>query len=384
MFYSLVFSISKVALAALLDARHHSPSLNHLGDSMASKKKQQDTAGMTQEGRFYSAERLHAMHDMMLYIRRFEEKAGQMYGLKKIGGFCHLCNGQEAVCVGMDEAAEPTDYMLTSYRDHGHILARGTDGVAVMAELLGREGGVVGGKGGSMHMFDKSKNFAGGNGIVGEQVPIGTGFAFASKYRDDKRVSITIMGDGGVNQGAVYESFNMAALWKLPVVFVIENNQYAMGTSLSRASAETHLYKRGISFKVPGIQVDGMDVLEVERKMTEALEHARSGQGPIIVEMMTYRYRGHSMSDPATYRTRDEVDEWRSGRDPIVRLQKQMVEAGLATEAEFKQKDKDIKKEVVAVAKAAEAQSEPELSKLWDDILTDEVPNAYPYPRQVG
>jgi len=363
---------------------HSSHSSETIGDVMTTKNQEENQAGITQEGRFYSAERLHAMHDMMLFIRRFEEKAGQMYGLKKIGGFCHLCNGQEAVCVGMEEASEPTDYMMTSYRDHGHILARGSDPTAIMAELLGRAGGIVGGKGGSMHMFDKEKNFAGGNGIVGEQVPIGTGFAFASKYNDDKRVSITIMGDGGVNQGAVYESFNMAALWKLPVVFVIENNQYAMGTSLSRASAETHLYKRGISFKVPGIQVDGMDVLEVERKMSEAIEHARSGKGPMIVEMMTYRYRGHSMSDPATYRTRDEVDEWRSGRDPIVRLQKQMVEAGLATETDFKEKDKAIKKEVVAVAKAAEAQPEPDLSVLWDDIINDEIPNAYPYPRQVG
>ncbi len=351
---------------------------------MAGKMKQASTAGITHEGRFYSEERLHAMHDMMLFIRRFEEKAGQMYGLKKIGGFCHLCNGQEAVCVGMEEASEPTDYMLTSYRDHGHVLARGSDATEVMAELLGRAGGIVGGKGGSMHMFDIKKNFVGGNGIVGEQVPIGIGFGFASQYRDDKRVSITIMGDGGVNQGAVYESFNMAALWKLPVVFVIENNQYAMGTSLSRASAETHLYKRGISFKVPGMQVDGMDVLEVERKMFEAIEHARSGEGPIIVEMMTYRYRGHSMSDPATYRTRDEVDEWRSGRDPIANLQNRMIEADLATEDFFKQKDKDIKKEVTSVVKAAEAQPEPDPSVLWDDIITDEIPGAYPYPRQVG
>lgn len=351
---------------------------------MPAKQKEDKTPGLMYEGRFYGLDQLHRMHDMMLYIRRFEEKAGQLYGLKKIGGFCHLCNGQEAVCVGMEEAAEPTDYMMTSYRDHGHILARGSDPTAIMAELLGRAGGIVGGKGGSMHMFDVEKNFAGGNGIVGEQVPIGIGFGFASKYRDDKRVSITIMGDGGVNQGAVYESFNMAALWKLPVVFVIENNQYAMGTSLSRASAETHLYKRGISFKVPGMQIDGMDVLEVDRKMCEALEHARSGEGPIIVEMMTYRYRGHSMSDPATYRTRDEVDEWRSGRDPIANLQNRMIEAGLATEDEFKQKDKDIKKAVAAVAKAAEAQPEPDLSTLWDDVITDEIPGAYPYPRQVG
>jgi len=351
---------------------------------MPAKQKKDQTPGMTYEGHFYELARLQHMHDMMLYIRRFEEKAGQMYGLKKIGGFCHLCNGQEAVCVGMVEAAEPTDYMMTSYRDHGHILARGSDPTAIMAELLGRAGGIVGGKGGSMHMFDVERNFAGGNGIVGEQVPIGIGFGFASKYRDDKRVSITIMGDGGVNQGAVYESFNMAALWKLPVVFVIENNQYAMGTSLSRASAETHLFKRGISFKVPGMQVDGMDVLEVERKMREALEHARSGKGPIIVEMMTYRYRGHSMSDPATYRTRDEVDEWRSGRDPIANLQQRMIDAGLETEDEFKQKDKDIKKAVGEVARAAEAQPEPDPSTLWNDIITDEIPGAYPYPRQVG
>jgi len=324
------------------------------------------------------------MHDMMLYIRRFEEKAGQMYGLKKIGGFCHLCNGQEAVCVGMQHATEPTDYVMTSYRDHGHILARGSDPTAVMAELLGRAGGIVKGKGGSMHMFDVDKNFAGGNGIVGEQVPIGLGFGFSSWYREDGRVTLCIMGDGGVNQGAVYESFNMASLWKLPVVFVIENNQYAMGTSLSRASAETHLFKRGISFKVPGMQVDGMNVLEVERKMREAIEHARSGQGPIIVEAITYRYRGHSMSDPATYRTREEVDEWRSGRDPIANLQQRMIEAGLANEEEFKQKDKDIKKAVAQVAKDAEAQPEPDPSEVWTDILNDPIENAYPYPGKVG
>jgi len=354
------------------------------GGAMVATKNQESSVGLTYEGRDYSAEALYQMHDMMLYIRRFEEKAGQMYGLKKIGGFCHLCNGQEAICVGMEAAAEPTDYMMTSYRDHGHILARGSEPTAVMAELLGRAGGVVKGKGGSMHMFDIEKNFAGGNGIVGEQVPIGIGFGFASKYRDDKRVSITIMGDGGINQGAVYEAFNIASLWKLPVVFVIENNQYAMGTSIGRASAETHLFKRGISFKVPGMQIDGMDVLEVERKMGEAIEHARSGAGPIIVEAMTYRYRGHSMSDPATYRTRAEVDEWRSGRDPIARLQKQMIEAGLGSEASFKEKDREIKKAVAKVAKDAESQPEPDPSEVWTDIYNDPIEGAYPYPGKVG
>ncbi len=339
---------------------------------------------LSHEGREYGVDTLHAMHDSMLFIRRFEEKAGQLYGLKKIGGFCHLCNGQEAVCVGANHAAQPSDYFLTGYRDHGHVLARGADPVAVMAELLGRSGGIVKGKGGSMHMFDKRLNFAGGNGIVAEQVPVGLGFGFSSWYQDDGRVTLCFLGDGAINQGAVYESFNMASLWKLPIVFVVENNQYAMGTALDRASAETHLFKRGISFKVPGMQLDGMDVLEVERKMGEAVEHARSGDGPIIVEAITYRYRGHSMSDPATYRTREEVDEWRTGRDPIARLQAQMVEAGLATEDGFKQKDKDIKKQVNAIVKSAEAQPEPESAELWSDVYADPINSAYPYPGKVG
>lgn len=351
---------------------------------MSTSKTNKAAPAITHEGRGYDAETLHKMHDMMLFIRRFEEKAGQLYGLKKIGGFCHLCNGQEAVCVGIEHAAKPEDYMMTGYRDHGHILARGADPTAIMAELLGRSGGIVKGKGGSMHMFDSKLNFAGGNGIVGEQVPIGLGFGFASWYKDDGRVTLCFMGDGAVNQGAVYESFNMAALWKLPVVFVVENNQYAMGTAIGRASAETHLFKRGISFKIPGMQIDGMDVLEVERKMGEAIEHARSGKGPILVEAITYRYRGHSMSDPATYRTREEVDEWRAGRDPIARLQQQMIDAGIADEDHFKQKDKDIKKDVNAIAKAAEEQPEPDPSELWTDIYSDPIEGAYPYPGRVS
>lgn len=349
-----------------------------------SKRKAPAAKALTFEGRSYTQETLWQMHDSMLFIRRFEEKAGQLYGLKKIGGFCHLCNGQEAVCVGLHHASEPNDYMLTSYRDHGHVLARGADPLAVMAELLGRAGGIVKGKGGSMHMFDIAHNFAGGNGIVGEQVPIGLGFGFSSWYRKDGRVTLCIMGDGSINQGAVYESFNMAALWKLPIVFVVENNQYAMGTSLERASAETHLFKRGISFKIPGMQIDGMDVLAVEKHMREAIEHARSGEGPILVEAITYRYRGHSMSDPATYRSREEVDEWRTGRDPIARLQQQMIEANLATEDEFKQRDKDIKKQVNEIAKKAEAQPEPDPSELWTDVYADPIEGAYPYPGKVG
>ncbi|MDQ6951190.1 MAG: pyruvate dehydrogenase (acetyl-transferring) E1 component subunit alpha [Mariprofundales bacterium] len=344
----------------------------------------QSNLGVTHGGIFYDQQEVMKLHDMMLFIRRFEEKAGQLYGLRKIGGFCHLCNGQEAVCVGVEQGAKSQDYFMTGYRDHGHILARGGDPTEVMAELLGRAGGIVHGKGGSMHMFSAEHNFAGGNGIVGEQVPIGLGFGFASWYRNDGRATFCFMGDGAINQGAVYESFNMASLWKLPIVFVVENNQYAMGTALNRASAETHLYKRGISFKVPGMHVDGMDVLEVANKIAEARQHVTSGEGPIIVEMMTYRYRGHSMSDPATYRSREEVDEWRAGRDPIARLQQQMVDAGLVDAADLKRKDKEIKQQVNAISKAAEAQPEPDAAELWQHVYGNPIEGAYPYPGKVG
>ncbi|MDX8410920.1 MAG: pyruvate dehydrogenase (acetyl-transferring) E1 component subunit alpha [Mariprofundaceae bacterium] len=349
--------------------------------STAKKQTAAKPQGITHEESFYDAETLHALHDDMLLIRRFEEKAGQLYGLRKIGGFCHLCNGQEAVSVGVAKVMQKDDYLLTSYRDHGLALARGCDPLAVMAELLGRGNGLVKGKGGSMHLFDASRNFAGGNGIVGEQVPIALGFGFAGHYRQDGRVTACFLGDGAINQGAVYESFNMASLWRLPIVFVVENNQYAMGTSLDRASAETHLYKRGISFKLPGMQVDGMDVLEVERYMGEAFEHARSGDGPILVEAVTYRYRGHSMSDPATYRSRDEVNEWRTGRDPIVRLQQRMITAGLASEDHFKDKDRAIKKRVADVAKAAEASPLPDKKELYTDVYRDPLEHAYPCPK---
>src|SRR5881394_706237 len=256
----------------------------------------------------------------MLLIRRFEERAGQMYGMGLIGGYCHLYIGEEAVVVGIQAALEEGDSIITSYRDHGHMLACGMDPKGVMAELTGRRCGYSHGKGGSMHMFSPEKNFFGGHGIVGAQVPIGTGLAFAHRYRDDGRISVTYLGDGAINQGQVYESFNMASLWKLPVVYVIENNRYGMGTSVSRASARTDLYHRGVAYGIPGEQVDGMDVVAVHEAGLVAVEHARKGQGPIILEMLTYRYRGHSMSDPAKYRSKDEVNRMRTEHDPIDHL----------------------------------------------------------------
>ena len=271
----------------------------------------------------------------MLLIRRFEERAGQMYGMGLIGGFCHLYIGQEAVVVGMQAALKEGDTIVTSYRDHGHMLACGMDPKGVMAELTGRRGGYSRGKGGSMHMFSREKNFFGGHGIVGAQVPIGTGLAFAHRYRDDGRISVTYLGDGAINQGQVYESFNMAALWKLPVVYVIENNRYGMGTSVSRASARTDLFHRGVAYGIPGEQVDGMDVVAVYEAGLAAAEHARSGQGPIILEMLTYRYRGHSMSDPAKYRTKDEVNRMRTEHDPIDHLRQRLLDEHVADEDEL-------------------------------------------------
>src|ERR1700757_827636 len=253
----------------------------------------------------------------MLLIRRFEEKAGQMYGMGLIGGFCHLYIGQEAIVVGMQMALKNGDQVITGYRDHGHMLATGMDAKGVMAELTGRRGGYSKGKGGSMHMFSMEKNFFGGHGIVGAQVSLGAGLAFANRYRGNDSVSLTYFVDGAANQGQVYESFNMAELWKLPVVYVIENNRYAMGTSVARSSAQSDFSKRGASFNIPGVQVDGMDVRAVRAAGAEAIAWCRSGKGPTIIEMMTYRYRGHSMSDPAKYRTKEEVDKVRTEHDPI-------------------------------------------------------------------
>ncbi|HWU25412.1 MAG TPA: pyruvate dehydrogenase (acetyl-transferring) E1 component subunit alpha [Rhizomicrobium sp.] len=312
---------------------------------------------------------LKKFYSDMLLIRRFEEKAGQLYGMGLIGGFCHLYIGQEAVVVGMQAALKPGDQVITAYRDHGHMLATGMDPKGVMAELAGRGGGYSKGKGGSMHMFSREKNFFGGHGIVGAQVPIGTGLAFASRYLKNGAVTLTFFGDGAANQGQVYESFNMAELWKLPVVYVIENNQYAMGTSVERASAEAHLWKRGVSFNIPGEEVDGMDVLAVYEASRKAVEWCRSGNGPIILEMKTYRYRGHSMSDPAKYRTREEVQTVRERRDPIEHLGQRMVAQNLVSEDELKAIDKETRQIVNLAAEFATENPEPDPSELYTDVL---------------
>ncbi len=304
----------------------------------------------------------------MLLIRRFEERAGQLYGMGLIGGFCHLYIGQEAVVVGMQAAIEPGDQVITAYRDHGHMLATGMDAAGVMAELTGRSGGYSRGKGGSMHMFSREKNFYGGHGIVGAQVPLGTGLAFANRYRDNDRVCLTYFGDGAANQGQVYESFNMAAVWKLPVVYVIENNQYAMGTAIQRSTSETHLHRRGVSFNIPGEEVDGMDVEAVYAAGRKAVEHCRKGEGPYILEMKTYRYRGHSMSDPAKYRTKEEVQEMREKHDPIEGLRAKILNAGATDEAALKAIDKDVKDIVAAAAEFAQTSPEPDPKELWTDV----------------
>jgi pyruvate dehydrogenase E1 component alpha subunit len=308
------------------------------------------------------------LYEDMLLIRRFEEKAGQLYGMGLIGGFCHLYIGQEAVVVGMQAALEPGDQVITAYRDHGHMLATGMDPKGVMAELTGRAAGYSRGKGGSMHMFSPEKKFFGGHGIVGAQVPIGTGLAFANKYRGNGAVSLTYLGDGAANQGQVYESFNMAELWKLPVVYIIENNRYAMGTSVERSSAQADLYKRGASFNIPGEQVDGMDVEAVFAAGKMATQWARSGQGPIILEMKTYRYRGHSMSDPAKYRTREEVQSVREKRDPIEHYGQRLVARGQAGDEELKAVDKNVRAVVNMAAEFATESPEPAPAELYTDI----------------
>jgi pyruvate dehydrogenase E1 component alpha subunit len=318
-----------------------------------------------------SKEETLAWYRSMLLIRRFEERAGQLYGMGLIGGFCHLYIGQEAIAVGMQAIKKPQDQIITGYRDHGHMLAAGMDPKLVMAELTGRAAGVARGKGGSMHMFDVEAGFFGGHGIVGAQVSLGTGLGFANRYKNNGGVSFTYFGDGAANQGQVYESFNMAELWRLPVVYVIENNQYAMGTSVERASAETQLYKRGISFNIPGEEVDGMDVEAVRAAGERAAEHARSGQGPYILEMKTYRYRGHSMSDPAKYRSRDEVDEVKKNRDPIDHLRDRIEALGFADEATLKAIDAEVKKIVADAAEFARTAPEPDPSELYTDVYLE-------------
>tara|TARA_R110002012_G_scaffold311465_1_gene520999 strand:- start:233 stop:1240 length:1008 start_codon:yes stop_codon:yes gene_type:complete len=320
-----------------------------------------------------SAEELTSYYRDMLLIRRFEEKAGQLYGMGLIGGFCHLYIGQEAVVVGLEAAAEEGDKRITSYRDHGHMLACGMDPNGVMAELTGREGGYSKGKGGSMHMFSKEKHFYGGHGIVAAQVPLGAGLAFADQYKDNGRVTFTYFGDGAANQGQVYETFNMAALWKLPVIFVIENNQYAMGTSQQRSTSSAEIWERGKAFGIPGEAVDGMDVLAVKEAGQKAVAHARK-DGPYILEIKTYRYRGHSMSDPAKYRTREEVQKMRDERDPIESVRTLLLEGNHATEDDLKAIDKEIKKIVNESAEFAKESPEPALDELWTDIYATEVP----------
>ena len=305
----------------------------------------------------------------MLLIRRFEEKAGQMYGMGLIGGFCHLYIGQEAVVVGMQMAMKEGDQVVTGYRDHGHMLATGMEARGVMAELTGRRSGYSRGKGGSMHMFSKEKKFYGGHGIVGAQVSLGTGLGFANKYRENGAVAMTYFGDGAANQGQVYESFNMAQLWKLPVIYVIENNKYGMGTSIERASATTDLSQRGASFGIPGEQVDGMDVRAVMAASEKALEHCRSGKGPFILEMITYRYRGHSMSDPAKYRSKEEVQKMRTEHDPIEQVRKRILDNGWASEDDLKGIDKEVREIVAESAEFAQTDKEPDVSELYTDIL---------------
>jgi len=318
-----------------------------------------------------SDDELLTFYEQMVLIRRFEERAGQLYGLGLIGGFCHLYIGQEAVAVGLQSALDgDKDSVITGYRDHGHMLAYGIDPKVIMAELTGRAAGISKGKGGSMHMFSVDHKFYGGHGIVGAQVPLGTGLAFAHKYRDDGGVCMAYFGDGAANQGQVYEAFNMAALWKLPIVFVVENNGYAMGTAVKRGSAETEFYRRGTAFRIPGMDVNGMDVLEVRAAAEIALEYVRGGNGPVLMELNTYRYRGHSMSDPAKYRSREEVQEMRDKHDPIEAAKAELLARGI-TEDRIKDIDKRIRSIVAESADFAENSPEPAMSELYTDVLVE-------------
>ncbi len=318
-----------------------------------------------------SGEELLQYYRDMLLIRRFEEKAGQLYGMGLIAGFCHLYIGQEAVVVGLQSISEDVDSVITSYRDHGHMLACGMDAKGVMAELTGRSGGYSRGKGGSMHMFSREKNFYGGHGIVAAQVPIGTGLAFAHKFNKDGGVCFTYFGDGAVNQGQVYESFNMASLWKLPVIYVVENNKYGMGTAVARASASTELSRRGDAYGIPGIQVNGMDVQEVRAAGEKAAAHCRAGKGPYILEMETYRYRGHSMSDPAKYRSKEEVSKIRQEKDPIDNLRKKLTDDGIADDEALKRIDKEVKEIVTEAADFSQQSPEPDPKELYTDVLVE-------------
>ncbi len=337
--------------------------------SMKSRSVKSDSALISANSTDFTKEQdLYAYREMLL-IRRFEEKAGQMYGMGLIGGFCHLYIGQEAVVVGVGMATQEGDQVITSYRDHGHMLACGLDPKGVMAELTGRRDGLSRGKGGSMHMFSKEKHFYGGHGIVGAQVSLGAGLAFANHYRGNQNVSLTYFGDGAANQGQVYESFNMAGLWKLPIVFIVENNRYAMGTSVTRSSALTDFSRRGASFNIPGEQVDGMDVRAVKAAADKAMQLCREGNGPYILEMQTYRYRGHSMSDPAKYRSKEEVQKMREEHDPIEQVRARLLKSGSASEDVLKKIDGAVRAVVSEAAEFATQNPEPDPSELYTDVL---------------
>ena len=365
-----------IAVAGQVDAQVAAPAITQDGGLMAKaatkrgKSTKPAAAGAALEPPTAPPEVLLEYYRNMLLIRRFEEKAGQMYGMGLIGGFCHLYIGQEAVVVGLQAAITPDDAVITTYRDHGHMLACGMDPKGVMAELTGRRDGYSHGKGGSMHMFSRERNFFGGHGIVGASVPLGTGLAFAQKYLENGQVTLCYFGDGAVNQGQVYESFNMAALWQLPVIYVIENNQYSMGTALKRHSAQTELYRRGESLGISGRQSDGMDVLAVKAAGDAAVRHVRNGNGPIIVELMTYRYRGHSMSDPSKYRSKEEVNRMRAERDPIAQARRRLIDGG-TDEAALKEIDKAVKSIVSEAAEYATNSPEPDPKELYTKILLE-------------
>lgn len=316
-----------------------------------------------------SKTQLLEMYERMLRIRRFEEKAGQLYGMGLIGGFCHLYIGQEAVVTGLQAASKEGDTVITTYRDHGHMLACDMDPKGIMAELTGRIDGFSKGKGGSMHMFSTEKHFYGGHGIVGASVPLGAGLAFAHKYRGDGNINFCYYGDGAANQGQVYETYNMAALWQLPIIFVIENNEYAMGTSVKRHHSSPALYTHGEPFGIPGRQVNGMDVTAVYEAGVEACEHVRSGKGPMLLEVKTYRYRGHSMSDPAKYRSKEEVESYKSGNDCINNLGNLLQKDYGVKEEALKEIDKRVKEVMADAAEFAKESPEPDVSELWTDVL---------------
>ncbi len=334
------------------------------------KKSVTKTTNKVSSKEVFTSSALLKFYTDMLRIRRFEEKIGQLYGMGLIGGFCHLYIGQEAIAVGIQHSLEKNDSIITTYRDHGIMLTTGSDPLGIIAELMGKQAGCSKGKGGSMHMFDTKLGFYGGHGIVGASVPLGTGLAFAHKYKKEKNICVSYFGDGAANQGQVYEAFNMAALWKLPVLYIIENNEYAMGTSISRSSAITELYKRGEAFGIPGVQVDGMDIFAVIKESKKAIDYIRSGKGPLLLEMKTYRYRGHSMSDPAKYRSKDEVESIKEKHDPINLLEQYLAKTHKIRPEKFKEIDKEIRTELAKIVDTCHNLPEPDEFELWTDIYT--------------